>query len=87
MITKQKKLSKLILDRRKELKMSQVDLAKAIGLRNGQYIYNIESCQCGFPVKSLAKLSIVLQVPLERLKQTMVEDYYENITEEIQRLL
>lgn len=87
MITRQKNFSQFIFNRRRELNLSQDKLAKQLGFKNGQYIHNIERMKCGFPVKLLARLSIILQTPLEKLKIILVDDYMENITEEINKSL
>ena len=87
MLNKQKILGKLIKDRRKELRLSQASIAKQLGFGNGQLIYNVENGRCGIPVKSMARLSIILQLPLETLKQAAIQDFTENLTQEINKSL
>jgi transcriptional regulator with XRE-family HTH domain len=87
MISTTKNVGKLIFEHRKILKLSQKKVSIQLGLKNGQYLYNIEKGRCGFPPKKLAKLSLILHIPLEKLKAAMVQDYIENINNEIEKSL
>ena len=54
---------------------SQSDLSKMLGYKNGQFISNVERSLCSIPLKMLAKVSIILDIPKEELKQTVLKDY------------
>jgi transcriptional regulator with XRE-family HTH domain len=87
MVSKSKNVARLIIDQRKALKLSQLKVSEQLGLKNGQYLYHVEKLKCGFPPRKLAKLSLILQIPLEKLKEAMVQDYIENLNEEIEKSL
>jgi len=80
-------VGKLVYQYRKNLKMSQKQVAVKLGVNTGQYVYNIEKGSCGFPPKKLAKLSLVLHIPLELLKNAMLEDYKTNLEHQIMKSL
>lgn len=87
MITKNPKLGEFLKQERQRKNFTQVSLSKELGLKNGQYLHNIEKGKCGFPPKKLARLSIILAVPLEQLKHLMIQDYVENLNQEVSRSL
>lgn len=80
-----RKLSELILTERSKQGVTQKQLANKLGLKCGQYVHNIEKLQCSFPPKKIAKLSLALSIPLERIKFAMMEDYVEAIKHEIDK--
>ncbi len=53
---------------------SQSELSYAMGYKNGQFISNIERGLCSTPLKSLYRLSHVLQIDKEVLKKAIIED-------------
>ena len=80
-----RKVSQLILAERSKLGLTQKQLAIRLGLRSGQYVHNIEKLQCNFPPKKIAKLSLALSIPLEKIKYAMMEDYIEAVKSEIEK--
>jgi transcriptional regulator with XRE-family HTH domain len=82
-----RKVSQLILAERTKLGLTQKQLAIRLGLRSGQYVHNIEKLQCNFPPKKIAKLSLALSIPLEKIKYAMMEDYIEAVKFEIEKSL
>ena len=68
-------ISKLIRHHRKKQRLSQTQLAEAMGDYHYQYISNIERARCSVPVKSLDALARCLRVDKEVIITAMVEDY------------
>lgn len=68
-------ISKLIKNTRKAQGLTQNDLSQHLGYKNGQLISNIERGQASFPLKNIYALAEVLKVPIEDIKEAMVEDY------------
>lgn len=80
-------LGKIIQDQRTALKLSQKEVCKRLGFTNnsGQYISEIEQGKSNFNPKRLAKLSLIICVPLEKLKAAMVSDYISCLNGEIDK--
>ncbi len=60
-------------------KLGQEELSKLLGYKNGQFISNVERGKCSVPLKSLSKLSNVLNIPVEELIEAVVKDYRETV--------
>lgn len=69
-----KKLSKLIRQKRKKKKMSQRDLALALGYPNAQIVSNIERGICSLPIKRFKQTSEILSVDLKKIKSCYLKD-------------
>jgi transcriptional regulator with XRE-family HTH domain len=80
-------LGKAIRERRNELKLSQFQVCLRLGIKNGQYLYNIEKGKCTFPTHRVLELSSVLMMPLDKIKNLMVLDYLNAVDTEIQKLI
>lgn len=61
-------------------RLSQSEISKLLGYKNGQFISNVERGLCSIPAKSVAKLSDVIKAPREDIIEAMVKDYRESIT-------
>lgn len=81
------KLGNAIRERRRELKLSQFHVSLRLGIKNGQYLYNIEKGKCTFPAHRILELSSILMMPLERIKNLMVLDYIDALDLEIKERL
>jgi len=60
-------------------KVSQEELSKLLGYKNGQFISNVERGKCSIPLKSLAKLANILDIPVEELVEAVVKDFQETV--------
>ena len=54
---------------------SQSELSSLLGYKNGQFISNVERALCNIPLKMLAKVSEVLDIPADDLKKAMLKDH------------
>ena len=54
--------------------LSQSDLSILLGYKNGQFISNVERGLCNIPLKNMKKISEVLEINPEELKQTILKD-------------
>ncbi len=54
-------------------------MAKKLGLKNGQFISNIERGLCSLPLKSIAKTSKILNVAPKTIKQAIKLDFKETL--------
>ena len=75
-----KSFGEFIKRRRDELGLSQVDVAKAVGYRNGEYIGMIEKPENNrinrkFSIDRLPQLASVLRVPLNDLAKLYLEEH------------
>jgi hypothetical protein len=53
---------------------SQSELSNLLGYKNGQFISNVERALCNVPLKMLGRVSDVLDINPEDLKQAMIND-------------
>lgn len=85
MISKSFHVARLIKQKRKELNISQDDLAKSLefGPRGYQIISNIERGIQQIPIKYAAKLAEKLQVSNEMIIFELCQDYKMNVDMEI----
>lgn len=68
------------------LNYSQNEIASQLKL-SGQTISNLERGLCSLNIKHVIKLSVILEIPLERLKRAMVQDYEDAINAEIWKIM
>lgn len=76
-----------IRSRRKELGLTQKQLAQKLGwkVNNTQYISNTERGLNPFPVKNVYALSLALQISPEIIIGKMLEDYSNSIRRELNK--
>lgn len=65
---------------------SQNEIGSLLKL-SGQTISNLERGLCSLNIRHVIKLSKILEVPLERFKRSMVQDYEDAINAEIWKTL
>lgn len=58
---------------------SQSELSSLLGYKNGQFISNVERALCNVPLKMLVKISEVLDIPPEELKQAILKDHEQTL--------
>lgn len=59
---------------------SQSDLSLLLGYKNGQFISNVERGLCNVPLKMMKKISEVLDIPGEEIKNAILKDHEETLT-------
>lgn len=73
------KIGKLVKDNREKTGTSQLDLAKKLGYKNGQFISNVERGICTIPFEKIANMSEVLAIPPVYIIEAMGEDFKRNV--------
>ncbi len=58
---------------------SQSELSHLLGYKNGQFISNVERALCNIPLKMLGKVSEVLDITPETLKEAILKDHEETL--------
>lgn len=58
---------------------SQSELSHLLGYKNGQFISNVERALCNIPLKMLKKVSEVLDIAPEELKNAILKDQEETL--------
>lgn len=58
---------------------SQSELSHLLGYKNGQFISNVERALCNIPLKMLKKVSEVLDIAPEELKNAILRDQEETL--------
>ncbi len=58
---------------------SQSELSNLLGYKNGQFISNVERALCNIPLKMLKKVSEVLDISSEELKDAILKDQEETL--------
>src|SRR3989338_3649248 len=53
---------------------SQSELSNLLGYKNGQFISNVERALCSIPLKMLRKVSEVLDIHSDELKESILKD-------------
>ena len=53
---------------------SQSELSHLLGYKNGQFISNVERALCNIPLKMLKKVTIVLDISPESIKEAILKD-------------
>ena len=59
--------------------LSQSQLSKLLGYKNGQFISNVERGLCNIPLKMVYNVSGVLDIPIDELKQALTKDFEDTI--------
>lgn len=54
---------------------SQSELSHLLGYKNGQFISNVERALCNIPLKMLGRVSEVLDITPEALKEAILKDH------------
>ena len=68
-------IANLIRNRRQELNISQEELSKKIGYKNGQFISNAERGLCSVPGKKIKELATALKITQDSVVDAMSKDY------------
>lgn len=76
-------IARLVRENRSKVKISQGDLARSVGFKNGQYISNIERALCGIPVNKIKKISEPLKISEDLIIEAMLLDLGEYLTESL----
>jgi hypothetical protein len=58
---------------------SQSELSHLLGYKNGQFISNVERALCNIPLKMLGKVTEVLDITPEALKEAILRDHEETL--------
>ncbi|MCB9061594.1 MAG: helix-turn-helix transcriptional regulator [Halobacteriovoraceae bacterium] len=58
---------------------SQSELSNLLGYKNGQFISNVERALCSIPLKMLTKVSEVLSISHDELRDAILKDHQETI--------
>lgn len=58
---------------------SQSELSHLLGYKNGQFISNVERALCNIPLKMLKKVSEVLDISADELKESILKDQEETL--------
>ena len=75
----------LIKEFRLKVGLSQNELAKKLGYKNGQFISNVERDIAAFPVERYWDLNKVLGVPMQRFVEYKLKDYEKDLRQVIAR--
>lgn len=58
---------------------SQSELSHMLGYKNGQFISNVERALCNIPLKMLVKVSDVLDIQSQEIKEAILKDHEETL--------
>lgn len=58
---------------------SQSELSQLLGYKNGQFISNVERGLCNVPLKMLSRISDILNIQHEELKNAILADHGKTI--------
>ncbi len=58
---------------------SQSELSNILGYKNGQFISNVERALCNIPLKMLKRVSDVLDIDADELKDAILKDQEETL--------
>lgn len=75
------RLNQYIKQRRIELGLTQVELAKKLGMKTNQQLCNFERGACAFPKNKLKKLRKVLRIDKAEMILRLLDDYELQIRE------
>ncbi len=64
---------------------SQSELSQLLGYKNGQFISNVERALCNIPLKMLARVSEILNIPPDDLKRAILLDQEKTIDNYLRR--
>ena len=54
---------------------SQLELSQLLGYKNGQFVSNVERALCNVPLKMLNRISDILDVSHEEIKEAILKDH------------
>lgn len=74
-----KRIAEVVSTARQNKGISQEELAKVIGYKNGQFISNIERGLCSIPAERVMDLCVALGVEPTVMVDVMVADYTRNL--------
>jgi len=74
-----KNIARLIRESRELTHWSQTDVALKLGLRQGQFISNVERAKCSIPVYFVPTVSEIIDVPIPVIIDAMVQDYKDGL--------
>lgn len=74
-----KNIAHFIKLEREKVGLSQVQMAEKAGWNTGQFVSNIERGKCSVPLKSIKKVSKILEVTPMSLKQVLKMDFKETL--------
>jgi len=77
------RIAQAVSEARKKKEMSQVELAKLLGYKNGQFISNVERGKCSIPVEKIFLLSKILSVNSIVFGQALITDFQLHVFESI----
>lgn len=75
-------MGKLIKAQREKLNLTQIEVAKHLGITN-QFLSNIEREVCGIPLDLIPKLLEILKLDKHKVIDAMVEKFRKNIEKKI----
>lgn len=58
---------------------SQSELSHLLGYKNGQFISNVERALCNIPLKMLGRVSEVLEIDPQELKDAILKDHEQTL--------
>ena len=59
--------------------LSQAELSELLGYKNSQFISNVERGLCSIPMKTMKRISEVLDIEPEILKEVVLRDHEETL--------
>lgn len=59
---------------------SQSELSELLGYKNGQFISNVERGLCSIPLKMMKKVSEVLDIAPDDLKEAILKDHEDTLS-------
>jgi hypothetical protein len=70
-------IAKLIRNKRlgHPKRYSQSELSHLLGYKNGQFISNVERALCNIPLKMLPKVTEILDITSDEIKQAILKDH------------
>ena len=72
-------IARVIKENRYKAGITQSNMAIALGLKNGQFISNIERGRCSLPAKNINKAAKLLKINRKLIVDAMVEDFKESL--------
>lgn len=70
-----KNIGQLVKNTRDAKGISQTQLSKELGYKNGQFVSNIERGICSIPFEKILKLSNLLGLESQSIKDAILKDY------------
>lgn len=70
-----KNIAKVVKDARTLSNLSQSELSRSLGFKNGQFISNVEREKCSVPLKSLNRIAKVTRIDVDIFAKAVSEDF------------